>query len=272
MTGGYGILIAPQRLTVARYEVPITGLPNSLAGLRMVHITDTHYGPFTSLSYLEHVVRQANDLQGDLIVLTGDYVHRSAKAIGPGIGVFEHLQSRFGTLAVLGNHDHWEGTDACRRVFNRINVPLLDNKHLFLTSKGLSNTAISEASLCMAGVGDPWTEGSRIDHALANVGPAIPRIVLAHNPDSADQFDPAYRVDLVLAGHTHGGQVSLPFIGSPIQSTSRKYLGGVCQSPHCPVIVSRGAGLAGIPIRLGVPPEIGLLTLRSGDPDSEHRA
>jgi hypothetical protein len=91
----------------------------------------------------------------------------------------------------------------------------------------------------------------------------MPRLLLAHNPDTAEQVKPTQRVDLMLSGHTHGGQVYLPGLGTPVVPSSygQKYAGGLCAGPTCPVIVSRGVGMALLPMRLGVPPEIGYLIL-----------
>ena len=212
---------------------------------------------------LERVVALANRLEPDLAVLAGDYVHRSHKAIGPGIGVFAKLRARLGTVAVLGNHDHWEGAGACREAFQRIDVPLLDNAHLYLTQEGLWDEPVRGRSLCIAGVGDLRADTVSFDAALRGVPRATPRIVLSHNPDTAETIGPKHRVDLMLAGHTHGGQVRIPGLGA-VAHTSRfgaKYSGGLCAGPYCPMIISRGVGLAGVPLRFGVPPELVLVTL-----------
>ncbi|MDQ1255452.1 MAG: uncharacterized protein QG656_42 [Candidatus Hydrogenedentes bacterium] len=263
-TGGYGVLIEPGQLKVRQYEIPIAGLPGELDGLRIVHIADTHYGPFTSLEYLDSVIDRANSLDADLVALTGDYVHRSPKAIEPGIGLFARLESRLGAVAVLGNHEYWEGAEACCAAFRRIGIPVLGNRRVFVTRDGITGGTPAGPALCVAGVGDLWEKDVQLDRALLGLDNGIPAILLSHNPDVAEEIALDMRVDLMLAGHTHGGQVRLPGLGA-LAHTSQygdKYLGGLCVGPSCPVIVSRGAGLAGVPIRLGVPPEIGLVLLK----------
>ena len=261
---GYAAFVEPARLCVRYYEVLIRNLTQEFNGLRIVHISDTHYGPFVSLRYLERIIARANSLSPDLVALTGDYVHRSIKAIEPGIEVFSGLRSRYGTVAVLGNHEHWEDATASREALRRIGARLLDNDRVFVSSGGLSGTESRSDTLCLAGVGDLWEDAVSFDRALGGVEGSIPRIVLSHNPDAAEMVGPRHRVDLMLAGHTHGGQIWLPGYG-PLTHASQygnKYIGGLCHGPYCPVIVSRGAGLAGVPLRFAVPPEIGVVTLR----------
>lgn len=257
-TGAYAVLIAPQRLQVRQYEIPIRDLPKALDGLRLIHVSDTHYGPFVYLSYLEGVVDQVNALAGDIVVLTGDYVHRSTKAIGPGIAIFAKIQSRYGSVGVLGNHEHWEGPERCREAFKQAGVPLIDNARRFLSRDGFHDDATRGDSLCIAGVGDLWEDEVSFDKAFHGVPPGMPRVVLSHNPDTAEAIGERHRVDLMCSGHTHGGQVRLPLI-VPYRGRSRygrKYLGGVCQGPRCPVVVSRAVGVAGVPIRFRVEPEL----------------
>lgn len=263
--GFYGALVEPQRLQVRHYTLPIRGLPPRLDGLRLVHVADTHYGPFVSLSYLEAAVAQVNALEGDVVLLTGDYVHRSRKAIEPGIDIFGRLEARFGAVAVMGNHEHWEGVERCREVFKRIGIPTIDNGRVFLGGEGFHDDAERPDSICIAGVGDLWEGEVSFEKAFADVAETMPRLLLSHNPDVAEILDPAHRVDAMFSGHTHGGQIRWPLVGPYTISTEygQKYLGGLCIGPYCPVIVSRGVGLAGVPIRLGVPPEIGVIRLES---------
>lgn len=262
--GGYSVLVEPQRVRLARYTIPIRDLPPALDGFRVVHISDTHYGPFISLPYIRAVIEQANALQGDLVILTGDYVHRTPLAIGPGVDVLRHLTARLGVVATLGNHDHWEGADSVRAAFAEIRLPLIDNARRFVTRDGIHNEPIANESICIGGTGDLWEDKTRFDLALADAPDTMPRILLAHNPDTAELVEPTTRIDLMCSGHTHGGQVWIPGFGTPVTPSAygQKYAGGLCQGPRCPVLVSRGVGMAIMPLRFGVPPEIGEITLK----------
>ena len=261
--GAYSILIAPQRVRVESYQFPIRDLPASLYGLRIVHLSDLHYGPFVTRRYLEYAVALVSDLAPDLVILTGDYSHKSPEAIEPGIEVLQSLRARLGIVAVLGNHDYWEGADATAAALERIHIPVLTNAHRYLTSSGLHAEHSAGQSLCIAGVDDLWEGQPSLSQALDRVPDDIPRIVLSHNPDVAEHVTEGIRVDLLCAGHTHGGQVRLPVLGTPVipSAFGKKYAGGLCAGPHCPVLVSRGIGMAMLPIRFGVPPEVGVIEL-----------
>ena len=266
--GAYASIIEPGCIKLRTYEVPIDGLPAELDGIRLAHVSDTHYGPYTALSFLEGVAGRVSALDTDYVVMTGDYVHFTPRSIERGIGLLAKFKSRLGSVAVMGNHEHWEGAGACRREFERIGLPLVDNARLFLTPDGLRGEPIPGKSLCLAGVGDYHEDMVSFEKALDGVPEAMPRIVLSHNPDTAELIRTGQRVDLMLCGHTHGGQVSLPGIGAPWTGSQygSKYLGGMCRGPHCPVLVSRGVGIALLPLRFRVPPEVGLVTLRRARP------
>lgn len=261
--GGYTTFVEPWRLRVVRYDIPIEGLPPELDGFRLVHLSDTHHGPYITLPYIESAITRANALGADLAVLTGDYVHRTPRSIVPGIHVLRQLETRLGAVAVTGNHDFWEGIDACRAAFAETSIRLIDNARLFLTRDRLADEPGANA-LCLGGVGDMWEDDVRFDKATAGAPESMPRIVLSHNPDTAETLSPRIRVDLLLSGHTHGGQVSFPHFGTPMVPSryGGKYAGGLCRGPHCPVLVSRGVGMAILPVRFRVRPEIGLITLR----------
>jgi hypothetical protein len=261
--GAYGVLIEPQRLQVRRYRIGVRDLPRDLEGFRIVHVSDTHYGPFISREYLERVIEEANAQEGDFIILTGDYVHRNPRAIRPGIELLADLRSRLGAAAVLGNHDHWEGAKACRAALERIGIPAIEHSPRFISRDGVSETPKPGESICLTGVGDLWEGTVSFERALKGVPAETPRIVLAHNPDTAEQVPAGSRVDLMCSGHTHGGQVRLPWIGTPMVPSSygQHYAGGLCRGPRCRVLVSRGVGMAILPVRLGVPPEIGVIEL-----------
>lgn len=256
------IALAPQRIQARRYRIPIRGLPDTLDGLRIVQLSDTHYGPFVTLNYLREVIRQANAEMPDVVVLTGDYVHQSPMAIRAGIEIFGELRARHATVAVLGNHDHWEGADACRAEFQKLGIPMLDNRRRFFARDGFVPAPNGEC-LCLAGVGDLWEDEVLIARTLADVPQEMPRIVLSHNPDVAEVAPRDERIDLMLSGHTHGGQVWLPGFGTPKVPSfyGQKYAGGLVEAPTCQVIVSRGVGMAILPVRFFVPPEFSVITL-----------
>jgi len=260
--GTWGVLVEPTRLKLRRYTLPIRGLPTWAEGLRIVQLSDTHYGPYVPLPYLRRAVAMANDLEADVVALTGDYVHRTSKSIPDGVGVLCGLEARLGRFAVLGNHDNWEGPEACRAAFRAGGVRMLDHTHVFLGPDGPTD-APGPDSLCLAGFGDLWEDRGPPEAALEGVPEDTPRVVLSHNPDYAEYLPEGLRVDLMLSGHTHGGQVFVPGKGTPMipSNYGQWYAGGICQGPRCPVVVSRGVGMAYLPIRLGIPPEIVEITL-----------
>lgn len=262
-TGTYGVLLEPQDLQVRRYTIPITDLPPSLSGVRIAHVSDLHYGPCITLQYLRRALVVVAELNPDFVILTGDYTQKTWKAIEPGIELLGALQPKYGMAAVLGNHDYWEGPDITVRAMERLSIPVLTNKNRYLTPEGLGEHCIPGQSLCIAGIDDLWEGTPSIDKALAGVPREVPRLVLSHNPDCAEHAPPGIRVDLMCSGHTHGGQVQFPLVGAPIVPSAygQKYVGGLCAGPQFPVLVSRGVGMAMFPVRLGVPPEVGLITL-----------
>ena len=262
---GYGALLEPQMLRLRRYRIPITGLPTDFDGFRILQISDTHYGMYVPYHYLTSMVQRVNALSPDLIVLTGDYVLRAGNAHALAVAPFKALKSKYGILGVLGNHDHWEDAALCRKAIKDIGIPLIDNDRMFLrVGHGLQREAPGlNEGLCIAGLGDLWTDSLIPQRAFRDVPETMPRVVLSHNPDSAEKIDTQWRIDLMLSGHTHGGQVSFPVIGAPIVPSDygQRYTGGLCQSPIGPVIVSCGVGMAYFPVRLNVPPEIVEITL-----------
>jgi uncharacterized protein len=260
----YVSLVEPNRLVICEYTVEISDLPQEWDGLRIIQLSDTHYGPYINPGHLKRAVKTSNSLNPDLVLLTGDYTHTSPQSITPGIRLFGDLESTYGTIAILGNHDHWEGAAECQRAFMKTGIPLIDNNHLFLShDDGIVLETTSESDLCIAGVGDYWEDECDLDSALKKVPDSMPRILLSHNPDFAEEIEPKHRVDLMLSGHTHGGQAYVP--GFPRQAPTQygeKYIGGYVEGPQCPVIVSRGLGMSVLPLRFLVPPEIVVITLR----------
>lgn len=139
--GGYAVLVEPRWCAVRRLRFALPGLPSALVGLRAVQLTDLHLGRFNSAAYLRSVVARCNALEPDLVLLTGDYVHGSARFIPAVAAILGGLRSRLGSFAVLGNHDHWEDAALTRRELREVGVRLLDNGRLFISGAGVVGAA-----------------------------------------------------------------------------------------------------------------------------------
>jgi len=261
----YAQLVQPRWFTVSRFTHPMPGLPPALDGLRLVQLSDIHHGPWLSRAHVRRVVRAANDLRADLVVLTGDYVHTSPDYIAPVVEALAKLKASIGVVAVLGNHDWWEDGPYTRHELARHGIAMLDNTRLVVSS-GRRLEADASEGLCIAGVGDFWEDEQLYGSALGGVPEAMPRVLLSHNPDVAEEASlEGHRVDLMLSGHTHGGQILLPMF-NPVSSVSRygsKYTHGLVQGPRCDVYISAGIGMVGLPMRIGTTPEITVVELKA---------
>ncbi len=237
------------------YRIPVPNLPEAFSGFRIVQLADLHYGLLVPIGLIRHVVSRANQLKPDLIVCTGDYVHErnSAAQIEKVWPVLSKLTAPFGVCSVLGNHDHWADTARSDYWLKRTRQDL---RHKVVRIQRERQT------LWLAGAGDLWEDHRNLDAILSKIPDPECRIVLAHNPDSADT---TYfgRIDLMVSGHTHGGQVDIPFLGTPVLPVQNKnYSSGLKQSLRgSRVFISKGIGWAIYPVRFNCYPEIAVLEL-----------
>lgn len=253
-----------EHLEVVRRSLALRDLPPELTGLRLALVCDLHRGPAVSERYLAEVITSVNSLAPDLVLLPGDFVSRSDEFFPDVTRLLSQLQPRIGSLATLGNHDHWEGRERAWQALHRAGIRTIDNHRLFLTPSGALQERPTERGLCLAGVGDLWEDEPDLAAALQGTPERMPRLLLSHNPDFAEEGPGQARVDLQLSGHTHGGQIVLPGLG-PVASGSRhgvKYLAGLVQGPGWPVYVSRGIGTSVLPVRVGARPEITLFEVK----------
>jgi hypothetical protein len=267
--GAWAFLVESRWFEVTRRQIPIANLPPSLDGLRIVQLTDIHHCRWTSVQWLRGIVDATNALAPDVVALTGDYVYRGLQYVEPAAMELGKLRARIGVVGVMGNHDWWQNGELTKLAFARAGIPLIDNARRFVTPDR-KLVASSKSGLCLAGVGDFWEDVCLYDDALGGVPGGMPRVLLSHNPDVAEQSEfvaSGHRVDLMLSGHTHGGQVRLPGIGTPVTNSvyGQKYASGLVEGPVCPVYVSRGLGMTAMPIRFGVRPEIAVIELRRRD-------
>lgn len=253
---GYGYWGALRDPTVRRATIEMADWPDGQEPLRVALLSDLHVaGPDMPPARLARIVAQVNALKPDLVLIAGDLVsdkrlstHRYSEdeAVAP-LGA---LRARFGIVAVLGNHDHWRDTAGMRRALeaNRVTV--------------LSNSVVRRAGLIIAGADDDYT-GRADPAALARaVEPlAGPIVTLSHSPDIVPALPP--RFGLVLAGHTHCGQIALPLIGRPATMSryGDRFACGLIREGERTIVVGAGLGTSVLPVRIGAPPDLWLLTL-----------
>ena len=237
---------------VTRPRIIIPDLPSAFEGLTIGHITDVHHGPYLSIERVQDIVELASGLTPDMWVITGDMVHRSPEYIEPVWQAFGRLQAPLGVWCVMGNHDHWEGIEASRAASRAAGIECLDNTHTVLRRRG--------ERLWLAGVGDRWCDDQFLSRALEGMPREAVALLLAHNPEVAGEMtDP--RVKLMLAGHSHGGQVVLPLYGAVSVPCDRRYTKGLVRTDVSQIYISRGLGLAVVPFRLNCRPELAVHTL-----------
>ena len=247
-------LTEPFRISVERQEIYLRRLPKALDGFRVVHLSDLHYGPFTDARHLRRAVEAANDLNPDLIALTGDYISQERIYAAPCAELVGRLTARHGVFAVLGNHDHWTDAQLITDLFNAEGITMLINQGL--------RVDIRDDSFWLAGVDDTMVGLEDLSLALAGSQDTEMKLLLAHNPIILRRAARA-DVDLVLSGHTHGGQVTIRSEKNRSGRPRRRMLRGLGRRATTQIYVTRGLGTVVLPIRYGCPPEVSLLELRS---------
>lgn len=245
---GYGYLYERHHLDVTRVDVPVSGLPDALDGLRLALVTDTHFSTTVPASDIERAVRAALDAKPDLIVLGGDYVTwGDRRYVGGAAELLAPLQAPHGVFAVLGNHDDDRDMPAA-----------LTAKGFTVLKDARTDVTIRGETLSMAGI-RYWTRRVERIARLLNGAPGTP-VLLAHDPKrlkEAADLD----VPLVLSGHTHGGQIVLPGLGA-IAARGFPVVAGYGTRENTSIYVSRGIGTVYVPVRLNCPPEVSILTLK----------
>jgi hypothetical protein len=253
----YGICIERYLVKFPRYKIPVPNLPKVFHGFTIVHISDVHYSPLVPYWFLKRLFNKVRAIDKDFIVCTGDYVlgRNVPSRVETAWSLLRELEAPFGVYSVLGNCDHWADDQLSRKLLVRSGQDV-QGKAISLTKDG--------KHLWIAGAGDYLENHIPLDPILQSIPQDECRIVIAHNPDSADT-DFTERIDLMLAGHTHGGQINIPFYGIPMLPVNNKtYSFGLKTSPkgHA-VFISKGIGWGIFPGRLNCFPEIPIIELIS---------
>lgn len=260
-TAGYARLVEPGRLVVERVVLPLAGLPPPLAGLRVVHLSDFHLGPLVPPTHVRAAVDLALALRPDLVALTGDFVTQMEDGnvsalvgeLPTLVAELSRLRAPLGVFGSLGNHDHWNDPEALTTAVERAGVRLLRNASATIERDG--------ARLFVAGVDDVWEDQDDLGRALAGVPRDGVVLLLAHEPDFADEAAEDPRVRAQLSGHSHGGQVKLPGLPRVLPPLGRKYPEGLYEVGGLRLYTTRGIGVISPGIRLNCPPEVTLLDL-----------
>lgn len=259
----YSAEIARHEISVITRELAISGLPDGFAGFRIVQISDIHFAEYTEASFVRRVVTHINSLAPDLVLLTGDYISMgplparfARRALGQCAEVLHGIDCPL-RFAAMGNHDAFLGVDEIGRGLSEAGIPLLVNEHVPIERGG------DHFWLC--GTNDPVTSEPDLN-ATVPANPDAPVLVMCHGPDYVDTLmaHPRGRlVDAMFAGHTHGGQVRIPFL-PPVHlpEGGQKYVEGAFRFGKLQLYVNRGIGAVGVPFRLNCPPEITVFTLR----------
>lgn len=258
-------------LRVITLAVGLPCLPPAFEGIRVGQITDIHAGPLVPGWLIQKGVALLMAGRPDVIVLTGDFVSGATRFLWTTYGGFKQhhldacmkalagLKAPLGVYGVLGNHDFWSGNKEAARItsgLEAIGVRVLRNEAVALKREN--------QKLYLIGVDDYWEPTYNLTKALKGVPENACRILLSHNPDVNEDIERCGKpVHFIIAGHTHGGQIVLPFMGAPYLPSpfGQKYRAGLVRDGNRKTYVSRGLGLFFIPIRLNCPPDVTLLTM-----------
>jgi uncharacterized protein len=245
--------IEPNWFEVTQIEIKLPHLDRAFVGYRIVQISDLHAGDKIDRPQLEKVMAAINEQKPDLVVITGDHVSRKPRQHVELLAILAQLQPRDRTLAVLGNHDVYNDAAPIRTALQAAKVTLLENT-IFTLKRG-------DATLTIAGVGDVFAREDKLDLVLAQMPTTGAAIVLAHEPDFADVTAATGRFGLQLSGHSHGGQIRLPFYGSYFPELAQKYPIGRYQVGEMIQYTNRGIGTIKLYARFNCRPEISVFTL-----------
>jgi len=258
----YGFLVGQRRVVIEKVDVPMPHLPARLAGLRIAHITDLHIGPQLRAPQLARFVERVNAVGAELIVITGDIFDYDPQYIEEGCRELAKLHAPHGVFAVLGNHDLYTGAEAVAEgLASLTGIRLLRDESVALEIAG--------ERLFLLGIDDPGR--GLIDHgvrspALARMAQELPqdepRVLLVHRPSYLPQIA-ELGLPLALAGHTHGGQVTLPRRAEQLNIARlvTPWTRGLYRAGDSLLYVNRGLGVTGLPVRLNCPREIALVRL-----------
>jgi uncharacterized protein len=245
----------PSDFKLEQIHLAIPGLPDAFENYRIVHISDIHFGQWVSSDRLEGAVNLINEVEPDVVAITGDFVsYLLDDSVEEMSQQLRRLKPKDVTVAVLGNHDHWSGAEGVCRILRKSNICDISN-NIYVVRKGASK-------LNFAGVDSAMVKKDRLDLVLEKMPSDGPAILLVHEPDFAVKSSATKRFSLQLSGHSHGGQFIIPGIGTPIRGhLFMKYPLGKHMVDGMIEYTNRGLGTNGFWLRINCPPEITVISL-----------
>ncbi len=243
-------------ITIERHEIKLRRLPKELNGLRVVQLTDVHHSPFTDTAQIMRAVEVANSLEADLIALTGDYVSHEVEYVAPMAEMLGKLRAKHGVYAILGNHDHWTDAEFVTKCLRDEGIKVLINEGLRFSLKG--------GSFWLCGLDDTMAGKPDLHATLEGSHRDEMKFLLCHNPAILNRATRA-GIDLILSGHTHGGQIKINREKENHFFKQDRRMSGLHRRHDTQIYVSRGIGTVVVPVRYQCPPEVSLLELRPTD-------
>jgi len=248
---GYGVKVAFGGPRIDRRAIPLAKLPRAMDGTRLAVVSDIHLGPLTGVNHARRIVDVINSVQADIVCVVGDLVDGSVAELGRFAAPLADIESRKGAYFVTGNHEYYSGFREWVDEVARLDIRPLRNERVELD--GLDLAGVND--LGGADAGDPPDFG----RALGDRDQARPVVLMAHQPIAVHEAAP-FGVDLQVSGHTHGGQMA-PF--NLLVGLQQPVTSGLGRVDGVPVYVTNGAGFWGPPVRVGAPPQVSVLELRS---------
>ena len=258
--------LEPYRLVIKEVTINVPNWNRELNGFKVVAISDIHGGSHTiTEERIRKITEQINAQNPDIIVMLGDFVSqvhdnvpikkRDLKMPIETIAKnLSGLKSKYGVFVVIGNHDWWFDDQKCRTEFEKVGFTVLENE--------TKSFVVNNNTVTVLGIEDFWRRGVVDVKDVLEKLPSQENIIgITHNPESFDQTPQS--LSILLAGHTHGGQVNFPFIGAPIVPAKKEFTAGHIEKEGRNLFVTTGIGTSGLPFRFRVPPEIVVTTLNS---------
>jgi hypothetical protein len=255
LAGGYGVFLERCAISACPVDLKIKGLPRDLDGLRLSQLTDIHLGPFLGVKELRRAVDIANEFRPHLALMTGDLVTEEGDPLDLCIQELSKLRASDGVFGCLGNHEGYLRIEAYAAAECRlVGIDILRGRRRRLS--------FGKTHLYLAGIDYQKMGGTYVVDAAVLTGEVCLNVLLSHNPD-VFPVAAAQGHDVIVSGHTHGGQINLEIFGRPLNIARfyTPYIHGVYRQGGSLLYVSRGIGTVGIPLRLGAPPEVNLIRL-----------